>query len=339
MMSRSRFAIFTSFSVAALGALVAASAFVLDPARAAVGPLPAEALVLPADTSFVVGLDVKRFVASPFYRKYAGKGDPGRPKAFRELEEKTGIDPERDVDGVILAGKKGADAETGLAFVTGRFDRARLAGSIEARPGVTWREDQGTTTYLFREGEKSSGALAFLDDHTLVVGAGASVESVVAAHAQGARSLRQNAVLMELLGKVKPGSTFWMVGDQSLLAQLPRNVPAPGRAAGDGASVTLPALKSLAVTGDLDPEVSLQATGAAADEAAARNLADVVRGFMALAALQARQKPELASLTNAVNVTTEGIQVHVTARFPYELLDALQPKKGGEPAPTPLPAR
>jgi hypothetical protein len=338
-MSRSRVVVFSSLSVAGLGALVAASAFFLDPARAAVGPLPAEALVLPADSSFVIGLDVKRFVASPFYRRFAAKGDPARPQAFKDLEEKTGLDPERDLDGVIVAGRKGAGTHDGLAFVTGRFDRSRLAASIEARPGVTWKKDQGATTYLFRENEKGAGALAFLDDKTLVLGSQPAVEAAVAAHAQGTRSLRQNAALMELLSRVKPGSTFWMVGDQSLLAQLPKTIPAPGASGGDGSSLTLPALTSLSVTGDLEPEVALHATGGAADAAAAGNLADVVRGLWALAALQARQKPELASLSNAVNVTTEGNQVHVTARLPYALLDALQPKKAGEPPADPRPGR
>jgi hypothetical protein len=321
--------------VAALGAVVAASALLLDPARAAVGPLPAHALVLPAETSFVMGLDVKRFVASPFYKKYAGKGEPARPQAFRELEERTGLNPERDLESVIFAGSKGASPESGVAFVTGSFDRARLAAAIEARPGVTWKKGQATTTYLFQEGEKGAGAMAFLDDQTLVAGKQPAVESILAAQAEGSRQLRQNAALIELLAQVKPGSTFWMVGDQSLLAQLPRSMPAPGGSAGEGASVTLPALKSLTVTGDLDPEVALQATGATPDEAAARNLADVVRGLVALAALQTRQKPELNALSNAVSVTTEGSLVHLSARFPYALLDALQPKKGSEPSPDP----
>jgi hypothetical protein len=336
-MSRSRLTVLSSLSVAVLGALAAGSAFVLDPARAAVGPLPAEALVLPADASFLVGLDVRRFVASPFYRKFAGKGDPARPRAFLDLEEKTGLDPERDVDGVILAGSKEAGRAgepSGVAFVTGRFDRSRLAGSLESRPGVTWKKLAGTTAYLFREDDRGAAALAFLDDRTLVLGSQAAVEAVVTAHAEGARSLRGNAALMEPLAKLKPGSTFWMVGGQSLLAQLPATIPAPGAGTGDGASLALPALTGLAVSGDLEPEITLNATAAAADAAAAGNLADIVRGLWAVAALQARQKPELASLSNAVNVTTEGNQVHLTARFPYEL-DALLPqRKGGGVAST-----
>jgi hypothetical protein len=114
-----------------------------------------------------------------------------------------------------------------------------------------------------------------------------------------------------------------MVGDQSLLRNLPNAIPAPG-GQGGSTSMTLPNLQSLLVTGDLEQAVSLSVTGETTDEAAAKHLADVVRGFTALIALQAAQKPELADLGSAINVSTEGRLVLLRARFPYELLDALQ---------------
>ena len=132
-------------------------------------------------------------------------------------------------------------------------------------------------------------------------------------------------MLLALVEKVRPGSTFWMVGDQSLLAGMPTSVPAPG-ASGDGATINLPALQALTVTGDLDPQVSLNVIGDAKDELAAKNLADVVRGFVALMSLQARQKPELQQLASAFTVATEANRVLVSARIPYEMLDALRPK-------------
>ena len=75
--------------------------------------------------------------------------------------------------------------------------------------------------------------------------------------------------------------------------------------------------------------MSLAVTGEATDELAAKNLADVVRGFVAIMSLQAQQKPELQQLASAVTVATQANQVLVSARIPYELLDALQPKAQG----------
>jgi hypothetical protein len=59
----------------------------------------------------------------------------------------------------------------------------------------------------------------------------------------------------------------------------------------------------------------------------------VVRGFVALATLQASQKPELKDLASAINVTTDANRVLVNARIPYSLIDALQPKKAADAAP------
>lgn len=329
-MTRSRLVVLASVLVVGAGALAALGALYLDPARAAVGPLPPQALALPAGTRFVMGMDVRRFVASPFYTRYAGQPS-ARLQAFSELEEKTGLNPERDVDQVYVAGSQGVPGRGGdsLVVVVGRFDRYKVARTIETeKKGVTSKNVQGTTVYLFNEdvSGRGSGAAAFLDDNTLMLGAQAPVEQTATARAKGQAPLRGNAALLALLESVHAGSTFWMVGDQTLLSNMPRTIPGPG-GPGTSQSIELPALKSLVVTGDLDPQVTLDVTGEAADEPAAKNLADIVRGFVALATLQANQRPELKQLASAINVTTEATRVHVAARVPYEVIDSLQPKR------------
>jgi hypothetical protein len=310
--------------VVGLGVAAGLGALYLDPARAAVGPLPAEGLVLPANARFVMGVDVKRLTASPFYQKQVAL----RPDAFRDLEAKTGVNPERDVETLLVAG---GTQDQGLALFVGNFDRARLARTIETekKGQVTWKDVQGATVYLFNEGQKGAGAASFLDDRRLVVGSAAAVEAAVAA--RGGVGFKANAAMTSLLERVKPGSTFWMVGDQSLLANLPKSVPMGG----GESTVTLPALKSVVVTGDLEPLVTVAITGDAADEPSAKNLADVVRGFVAIMSMQGGQKPELKQLASAVSVTTETNHVQVNARIPYELIEALAPKRAAtaEPAP------
>jgi hypothetical protein len=314
--------------MAALGALY------LDPARAAVGPLPPQALSLPAGTRYVMGLDVKRFVASPLYTKYAGARAANRPQAFDELEQKTGLNPERDVDQVYVAGSQaGVPGRTGdaLVVVTGRFDRAKVARAIETeRKGVTSKNVSGTVVYLFNENAsgKGTGATAFLDDNTLVMGTQASVEQTVTARAKGEAPLRSNAALLAPARGREAGLDLLDGGRPDPPQQHAEGHPRPRRP-GTSQSIELPALKSLMVTGDLEPQVTLDITGETADEPAAKNLADVVRGFVALASLQANQKPELKQLASAISVTTEASRVHIAARVPYEVLDSLQPQTHG----------
>jgi len=322
-MTRSRLVVSGAAAVVAVGTAVALGALFLDSAKAAVGPLPGEALLLPADAKFVGGIDVKRFIQSPFYSKYAGPHAKARPEAFRELEEKTGLNLERDVDQVIFAGTPGRTGkETGMVVALGRFDRAKISRWIEVeKKGVTSKNLQGVLVYLFSEGTRGAGALAFVDDRTLVMGSQSAVEAAISSQSQGGKTLKQNATIMGLLERVRPDATFWAVGDQSVLDNMPKSVPNPG---GSGQQILLPGLRSLTVSGDVDPMVAVEITGEANDETAAKNLADVVRGFLALAALQANQKPELKELASAVSVTTEAKEVRVNARLPYELLDSLQ---------------
>ena len=193
-----------------------------------------------------------------------------RPDALRELEEKTGINPARDVDQIVVAGTSGTGAGSlGLVLATGRFDLYKLGRTLETEGKVAGYNHDGATVYGFKPDSTPAMAIAFLDEGTLLFGQKARVEAAVSSHTRGEAPFRKNAILMALAEKVRPGSTFWMVGDQSLLAGMPTSVPAPA-ASGDGSMIGLPALKSLTVTGDLDPQVSLAVTGEATDDSRRR---------------------------------------------------------------------
>jgi hypothetical protein len=339
MMTRSRMFVWVSLAVVGCGVAVGLGALWLDPARAAVGPLPAEALILPADARFVFGVDVKRLTASPFYARFRGQA---RPDAFRELEARTGLNPERDLESLVVAGRGDAgQTPAGLVLMTGAFDAAALGKTMAgAGRGATVQTKSGVPVYTFRDGSSPS-SVALLGKRALLLGPPAAVDAALASRAKGEAPLRANATLLGLVEQVKPGSTFWMVGDQSLLNQLPRTV-----GAGGGGGFELPSLRSVMVTGDLDPVVALSVTGEAADETAARSLADLVRGLVALATVQASQRPELKQLASAISVTSNTNRVLVEARLPYDLIEALQPKgtavtPGSSPRPggaAPAPA-
>lgn len=322
---RGRRVLFSSLAVVAVGVVVALGALYLDPARAAVGPMPGVGLSLPRETRMVTGVDVRRFVASPFYQRYA-RAQTQRPQAFAELEARTGINPERDVDQIVMS----SQPQGAAAVAIGRFERRRVSKALETQKDVTTSKHEGLPLYVFRAGVRGASAVAFLADDVVVFGTRPEVEQTITSHAKGSGGLRDNAELTALLQTVRAGATFWTAGDQTLLSQLPKTLPGPG----GGGALSLPGMKSLVVTGDLDPSVSFEAVAQAIDEAAAQKLADVVRGLIALATLQASQKPELQQLASALTVTNEAARVRVNGRLSYELIDALQRQRpGGVTAP------
>src|SRR5262249_24113443 len=157
------------------GVVAALSALYLGPARAAVGPLPAQALVLPSDARFVMGFDVRRVVASPFYARLPER----RLTMFHEMEEPLGLNPERGLGQGGVGGRGGSDPMPPTTVVIGTFDRQKLGNAIETqkKQRVTWKTVEGTTVYFIDEGSPRSVAAAFIGDRAIVMGGAANVQA------------------------------------------------------------------------------------------------------------------------------------------------------------------
>ncbi len=292
----------------------------------AAGPVPA-GFDPPEGTRVLGGVDVQAFLASPLYARLEREGK-GLSADLQRLRDETGLDLERDVDRVVFAGGNPGDgAEHVLVHVSGRFDRYALGRAIEKKGRATWRSVAGNTLYLLNEGKGSGGALTFLGDHALVLGSRADVEALLEGRA-GPRS-----PLLDVAADVPSSAAFWLAAD----GQLARSVspggasPPPGQPAGP-AGFALPPLRSILVTGALEPQLRVEARAEALDEAAARNLADAVRGLVALASLQAAQKPELQKLASGIQVASQGARATLKIAIPWELLDELDKKPAPQPA-------
>lgn len=320
-MNRSRRLIIAAAAVSVVGIGFSFSSRLVGTARAAVGPIPPEALALPSDSGVVMGFDVRALANSQFYAKFGGEGEPGRVEALAELERRTGLNPSRDIDSVVVAvaaptaKTEGARRhDSGLVFVTGRFDQARLEASIPEANKVSKERRDGVTIYREATG-KGNGEVAFLDAGILVAGDATGVEAFLANRRSG-RGIRDNAELVSMLERVEPGSTWWAVGGPSVLDRATSEMGGP--------MANLPKVKDVVAYGHVDPEVGLTATAEATDDKAAAKIADVVRGFSAMLSLQSSQKPELAQIADSISVATEQDKVMIKATFTHELLDSLK---------------
>ena len=326
-MYRSRRLILTAAAISTLGIGLAFSTRLTGTARAAVGPVPPEALALPADSSVVMGFDVRALTGSQFYAKFGGEGEPGRVDALAEIERRTGLNPARDIDSVVVAIRANANPtepkadgtrrhgpENALVFVTGRFDAARLESSIPDAGKATKERRDGVTLYREATG-KSNGVVALLDAGILVAGDAASVDTFLANRSTG-HGIRDSAQLVSQLESIEPGSTFWAVGGPSVLSRVTSEVGGP--------AANLPSVKQVVAYGHLDPEVGMTATAEAADAKSATKIADVLRGFSAMLSLQSGQRAELAQIADSISVATEDDKVHVKATITHELIESLK---------------
>ncbi len=289
-----------------------------------VGPLAGQALVLPADSAVLAGLDVKGLLASAAYKKItAGEVvdadktltpedaerkkkelEQGIEQGLKQGEEKTGIRFDRDLDRVVLAVSNVAAPTPDAAIIAvGRFDRAKVTSALEASAksegaSVTSKTVEGVAVQVFTQQAKPGVELAFLDDSTLVAGSPGAVEAVVTSRAKGVRPLESNAGLLGLVKGLDPSSGYWAVIDQPLIARGQKE-------AGAGAP-PVPLPQNLTLAGKFDGGMEL--TGQMADAAAATGAEQMLAQGLEMARGLAEQSPEAQKVAGA-KALLDGIKV------------------------------
>ena len=286
--------------------------------------LPVQAALLPADASFVMGVDLERLVASEAYRRFRARAVPSGEAFWAELSRRTGLEPERDLTRLVTASNGNG---AGLTVVLGRFEQKALEASLAAAPEVKVRERgiRKIWSSAPRPGQKDY-SVAVLEDGVLILGAPADVEAGLDRRAGKGPGLTANAALMALVGRVEPGATFWVCGDQGVMS-------AAGNLAPQAAGWTIPSVKSVVVSGGVDPELRASIIAGTADEPAAKGVADMVRMLVGLLAVQGAKRPELQELSSGIQVAQQGAEVRIAARATYETLEKLAPTGSGAARP------
>jgi len=318
--------IFLSFSL--LAALGYGAVAALPPPPAPVA-LPPQASILPPKASFVAGIDFQRLVASAAYQRFKRESATStRTDAMAEMEKRTGLDPERDISTFIVASDA---AGASLSLIIGKFDKAKVETALGATAGISTSEWKGRKIWKSDPsviGQKDY-AIALLGDGALILGTSAEVEAGLDRQAAKGPGLTGNTAMQALLGRIEPGATFWLAGDAGLNTAAGALAP---QAAG-----MMPSTKSLIITGDLDPDVRVAIIAEAADDMAAKNMADMVRALIGMVSMQAAQRPELKELTSGIQISQQGPEVRISARVSHDTLARLQAATP-TPAPTPRPA-
>jgi hypothetical protein len=250
------------------------------------------------------------------------------------LKQHTGIDVRTDIDSVLvtwLGTPAGGDGPP-LVIATGRFDDAQIESLITAQGGAA--EDYKGKRLLVHE----MFAVVFLEPGLAAIGSPASVRTALDTKMSG-NDVTGNDELMRLTGDINDGSLWAVARFDALVRPLPADV-----------ATQLPAISWFSAKGFIDSGVQGQLRVEARDEESARNLQDVVRGFVALARLQVNQQAGLAQVLDGLLLSGEGKTVSLSFSVPSELIvDALGAaiRAGGNkpniepflaPAPEPAPA-
>jgi hypothetical protein len=284
---------------------------------------PDELQFVPANAAVVAYANVHDVMNSSFRQRFR-KMEPDT-RARDEFLEKTGVNIEEDIQTVVAAMMPKAEGATGrvpgvLVLARGRFEPARLEALAAEHGGKV--EEYGGKRLITHSGtmgaDQDSGemALGFIDADLIAVGSYTSVKNAI--DAGRGNNVVSNTELMRQINQFD-NSNAWAVGRFDALA-MAGHLPAE-------ISSQVPPIQWFSAAGHINGGVSGVIKAEARDEESAKNLHDILNGFLAMAKMQAGSRPEIKTLVDSLQLTGDGKNISLAFSLPTELLDALEAMK------------
>ena len=322
MTTRTRNFVIVSLTVLAVGLGTGLVAYYVGFPAGALGRQggPEELAFVPRDATAIAFANVHEIMTSELRQKVR-RALPMQENGQRELESRTGINIETDIDRVVAclypdraAGTKGA----GMVLARGRFDEVKIEALMREH-GAQVEEYKGKRVIENHNIPQQVGdtvALTFLEPGLVAVGSGRSVRAtsdLQTREENRGEDVTRNPELMDLMRSLDGGNA-WAIGRLDALRAGGRLPPQIAN--------QLPAITWFSVTSRIDSDISGTLRADSSDEEAANNLRDVVRGFVALAKLQAGNRPELQPMVQSLVLGGTGKSVALTFSIPGSVLDA-----------------
>jgi hypothetical protein len=318
MSNRTRYFVVSAGAILAIGLTTGLVASYLGlPVAFSRAAGPNELQYVPADAAVVAYANVHELMTSTFRERFR-QIEPDTQERD-EFEQKTGVNIEEDIQTVVAAMTPQATQTTSdhangmLVLARGRFDAARLeALALEHGGKVEDYQSKRLLTYVNDSGEPDV-ALGFIEADLIAIGGYQAVKKSI--DAGSGNNIASNLELMRQVNDLQ-SNNVWAVGRFDALANA-GNLPSDLQA-------HLPAVQWFSAAGHVNGGVNGVFKAEARDEAAAKNLYDILNGFLAMARMQSNTHPEIKSVVDSILLTGDGKNVSVSFSLPSELLDALE---------------
>ena len=321
MSNRTRYFVVTAAAILAIGLTTGLVASYMGlPVAFSSAAGPDELQYVPADAAVVAYANVREIMDSQFRERFR-QFEPDTSERD-EFEAKTGVNIDHDINSVVavLTGTitEPTTAHSGMLILArGRFEQARLEALALEHGGRA--EDYGGKRLLIHQNDAGTVemAIGFLEADLIALGGYEAIKKSIDAHG-GHNIVSTNADLMRQIGELD-ASNAWAVGRFDAIASsahLPSDVQA-----------YLPAIQWFSAATHINGGVSGVFKAEARDEESAKNMRDVLNGFLALAKMQSSTQPELKMMVDSLQLSGDGKNVAVSFTLPTELFDALEQLK------------
>jgi hypothetical protein len=291
---------------------------------------PEELQYIPRDASAIAYANVQEVMASELRQKIH-RTVPMPENGQREFQDETGINIETDVDRVVACLAPDRESTNipgaGMVLARGRFDEVKIEALMRDHGAhVENYKNKRLIVGDFAHAPSGGFAVAFVEPGLVALGSTRLIRTAIDLHQSGdnpqagVQSVTGNEELMNLVHALDSGNA-WAVGRFDALrshAHLPENVASQ-----------LPAITWFSVSGHVNGGIRGVIRAEARDDEAANNLRDVVRGFMALAKMQAGSRPEFQLMLQSLELGGAGKTVALSFAVPSEVFDAIGAAAGG----------
>jgi hypothetical protein len=325
MMNRTRYFVITSLVVLSVGVGTGLVAFFVGFPAGAFQRRggPQELQYIPRDSALIAYANVHEIMTSELRQKLR-RVIPLHENGQREFQDRTGINIETDIDRVVACVKPDATngdlPGSGMVLARGRFDEVKIESLMREHGGHV--EDYHGKRIVVGGGGRHAGnfGIAFVEPGLVAVGTLPIVQTAIDLHQggdnpqTGVASATGNEELMNLVRSLETGNA-WAVGRFDVLtarAKLPEAV-----------AERLPPITWFSASSHINGGLSGVVRAEARDEEAANNLRDVVRGFLALARLQAGSRPDVQAMIQSLELQGTGSTVALSFTVPAEIFDAI----------------
>lgn len=284
--------------------------------------------LVPGNSAFVLSLNLQRILSTDEIRAQVQDGmakqTPEQKKAFDEFVQKTGIDPLKSVNNVMIFTSAQIDPATQQpeagVVIRGTFDIQKILTAIKsdekAAKDVTITKFEGFDAV--RGKTPSDGIGIFIDPQTAAIGSENSLKAVAAVKSKKAQNITANTNFSSLLKRVNTSASIWGAGllPKEIKQSLMNNPQA----------APLAALNAIFFSFDYDKNLNFNFTGEVDDPKAMEGIMTSLNGFLAMIKMIAGQTPEAAEILNMIRVSSAGTAAQIELSVSKAKLDEIRQK-------------
>ena len=269
--------------------------------------------LLPKDSTFLFSVDMKKLAATALYNKI--KEDTKTLEKYNEFVEKTGVDPEKHVERIILAIPPDVEETQEVAIVVfGTFDREKILSAIEEKGEIETSTYEGLDVYSFTPDDEPM-SMSFLAEGCIAFGGQESIKRMIELSKGKGESIEANAEMMDVLKDIHQEDMFWGAG------LIPEGYKQ--KAMANPMTKSFASLRSIILSINAEKGFDFFMLSRSDVEEDAKLMADAMKGFVALGKMGVSEKPDILEVLDKIVVESKKNEVTISMQLSEDLMERL----------------